>query len=108
MGLTKLNAVSFEEVIYDDGESCLVTFSRKSCHVCAEVIPLLEELADIYSGRFGFYSVDIEEQRSLYDRFSLRGVPTVLFFKDGQYEGKLAGLLTEEQVENKIAEVSAK
>ena len=32
-----LNANSFEEIIYDEGQPCLVIFSRKSCHVCQEV-----------------------------------------------------------------------
>ena len=43
--MEKLNDSSFEEIIYDDGEPCLVMFSRKSCHVCQAVHPKIEELA---------------------------------------------------------------
>ncbi|TEB10332.1 thioredoxin family protein [Pelotomaculum propionicicum] len=102
MELKKLNAVTFEEVVYDNCETCLVAFSRKSCHVCKEVIPLVEDIAEEYVGKFGFYSVDVEEEKDLYNRFSLRGVPSLLFFKDGEYQGKLAGQLEEEQIKDKI------
>lgn len=105
MSLQKLNANSFEEFIYDNGEPCLVIFSRKTCHVCQGVVPVLEELQPKYEGRFGFYYVDVEEQKTLFQRFSLKGVPQILFFKEGEYQGKLAGAVEEEQVIDKIAEV---
>jgi len=102
MDLKKLNKNSFDETIYENYESCMIVFSRKSCHVCAEVIPLVEELAEKYQNKFNFYYVDSEEQKDLYNRFSLRGVPQILFFKDGEYQGKLAGKVEEEQLEEKI------
>ena len=102
MGLEKLNAVSFEEAIYDDGANCLVAFSRKNCHVCQEVIPLIEELSTKYQDQYGFYLVDVEDEKDLYNRFPLKGVPSVLFFKDGSYKGKIAGKFDEEQIEEMI------
>jgi thioredoxin 1 len=105
MSLQPLNSSSFEEVIYDNGEPCLVIFSRKSCHVCEGVVPILEEMQPAYQGKFGFYYVDVEEQVPLYQRFMLKGVPQILFFKDGEYQGKLAGALDDETVSDKISEV---
>lgn len=105
MSLTQLNAKSFEEKVYDNGEPCLVIFSRKTCHVCKEVVPVLEELSPNYVGKFGFYYVDVEEDKALYQSFSLKGVPQILFFKDGEYLGKLTGEVEEEQVQEKIAEI---
>lgn len=105
MKLIKLNPTVFEEVIYDNCETCLVAFTRKDCHVCMEVIPLLEEIAERYTGKFGFYSVDVEEEKDLYNRFPLRGVPSIMFFKDGSFQGKLAGKVEEEQIHQKIAKM---
>ncbi len=105
MSLPKLNGERFEELIYDDEEACLVVFSRKSCHVCQTVVPVLEELAPGYEGKFGFYYVDIEEEKGLLQRFSLKAVPQVLFFKDGDYQGKISGKVEEEQIEEKIAAI---
>ena len=105
MSLEQLNANKFEEIIYDNLESCLVIFSRKDCHVCKEVVPLLEELQPEYLDKFGFYYVDVEEDKNLYRRFSLKGVPQILFFIEGEYQGKLAGVIDEDQVIEKIAEL---
>lgn len=105
MSLEKLDANSLEEKIYDNEEACLVVFSRKSCHVCQSVVPVLEELAPNYEGKFGFYYVDVEEQKNLFQRFSLKGVPQILFFKDGEFQGKVAGKVEEEQIEDKISEI---
>lgn len=104
MSLPRLNANSFEEKIYDIGETCLVVFSRKSCHVCKEVVPLVEELYPKYQNKFGFYYVDVEEDKSLYQSLSLKGVPQILFFKDGEFQGKLAGQVEEEEIEEKIGQ----
>lgn len=104
MSLPQLNSKSFEELIYDEGQACLVVFSRKTCHVCKEVVPVIEELAPNYEGKFGFYHVDVEEDKALYQSFSLKGVPQILFFKDGEYQGKLTGQVEEEQIEEKIAD----
>ncbi|WP_434511797.1 thioredoxin family protein [Desulfitobacterium sp. AusDCA] len=105
MTLKKLDSNSFEQIIYDNREHCLVIFSRKTCHVCQGVVPILEELKVKYEGRLGFYYVDVEEQKPLFQKFSLKGVPQILFFKDGEYQGKLAGAVDDEKVIDKITEV---
>lgn len=105
MALEKLNAEQFEKVIYDNEEQCLVIFSRKTCHVCQGVVPVLEDLQQQYEGKFGLYYVDVEEDKDLFQRFSLKGVPQILFFKDGEYQGKLAGAIDEDKVIDKIGEV---
>lgn len=105
MALQQLNSNSFEEIIYDNAEPCLVVFSRKNCHVCKEVVPMLEELQPQYEGKFAFYAVDVEEEKNLTQRFSLRGVPSIVFFNEGELQAKIAGNVEEETVEEKIAEV---
>ena len=103
MVLIELDDATFEEKIYDDEETAAVVFSRKSCHVCKVVVPMVEEIADSYKdSNIGFYRVDVEEQPALYSRFPLKGVPSVLFFSAGEYKGKLAGEIEEEQVIEKI------
>ncbi|MEG6522700.1 thioredoxin family protein [Desulfotomaculum sp. 1211_IL3151] len=105
MALKQLDSASFEEIIYVNCEPCLVIFSRETCHVCQGVVPVLEELQPKYDGKFGFYYVDVEENKSIFRQFSLKGVPQILFFKDGEYQAKLAGEVEEKQVEEKIESV---
>ena len=102
MSLQQLNANSFEEIIYDNGEPCLVIFLRKDCHVCKGVVPVLEELQPKYEGKFWFYYVDIEENTNLFQRFALKGVPQILYFNGGEFHGKQAGHIEEDKIEEKI------
>jgi thioredoxin 1 len=105
MPLKQLTAISLEEIVYDNGDPCLVIFSRKNCHVCKQVVPGLERLRPKYEGKFDFYYVDVEEDASLQQRFSLKGVPQILYFKDGDFKGRQAGKVSDEQIEEKIASV---
>ena len=104
--MEQLNEVEFQERVYDDGEPCLVLFSRKDCHVCQEVHPVLEGLAEEYADQdFGFYNIDVDEQRDLFQKMALKGVPQVLFFKDGELVARIAGSQDEDKYMEKIDEI---
>ena len=96
---------SFDEVINDKDKTSLVVFMKKNCHVCKEVINRLDELTEYYDGKIYFYQVDIEEDKELFKRFPLKGVPSLLFFQAGQFKGKLAGKLDDERIRKKIDEL---
>ncbi len=105
MQLKSLNGESFEDVIYNGGRPCVVVFSRQNCHVCQEVVPMVEEISEKYIDKCGFYHVDVEEEKDLFKKFSLKGVPQILLFKDGEYQGKKAGLVEEEVLTEIIDEM---
>ncbi len=105
--LKKLEAEEFDKIVYEKAEPCLVVFMRKTCHVCENVVPVLEEMEEGQKGTCSFYAVDVEEQKQLFNRFSFKSIPQILFFKDGEYCSKLAGLVEEEAVEERISEVFA-
>ena len=71
----------------------------------AAMIPW-DAIEEEYAGKdFGFYHVDIEAEKDLFNRFSLKGVPQVLFFNEGEFLGKFAGKKEEEDYTNKIDEI---
>ena len=105
MTLQKLNSANFDELIYDHEERCLVVFSRKTCHVCQSVVPIVEKLKPNYQDKFSFYYVDVEEENGFIQRFALKGVPQILFFNDGEYQGKLVGKVDGSQIEDTLKEL---
>lgn len=105
MALQHLDSNEFDEIIYDEAEPSIVIFSRESCSVCQRVVPILEDLQEKYDGKYRFYYIDVEEEKNLLQRFALKGVPQVLFFDEGEYKGKLAGNVEEDQIEDKIEEL---
>lgn len=88
-----MTAESFETIVVQRGEPCLVLFSRDNCPLCDTVHPILEELSteEGLAGSFGFYEVDVTTDRELFKRLNLKGVPQVLFFKDGKNVGRKMG-----------------
>lgn len=96
-----LNAVGFEEIVEDDGEHCLVLFSRTSCTVCQSVHAKLETLKDDYPS-VSFYEVDVEQQPSLMAKQHLKGVPQTLFFANGKVQARITGDASEDDFADRI------
>ena len=90
MTVEKLSKILFEEIVDGEGEACLVLFSRESCHVCKGLKVLLGDLEQEYPD-LPFYTVDVEQERELFARFGLKGVPQTLFFRDGEQVARISG-----------------
>jgi thioredoxin 1 len=101
MALQRIYGHEFDRIIYDLETPAVIIFTRKTCHVCNEVKPVLEEL-DVRYPDVSFYYADVEEDAALFQRFSLKGVPQILFFAQGGVKGKLAGEIEDEQIEEKL------
>ena len=75
-----LNEKLFFEKTTKNRETCVVLFSKATCHICQQVTPILEELERLYAEQpVSFYHVDAVTEKSLMERLSLKGVPQVLF-----------------------------
>ncbi len=104
MSIKSLDTKEVMDVI-NKNEPCVVVLSRENCHVCQEVLPKIEDISEKFAGKLSFYYTDVEEDKSLLKQFSLKGVPQILFFKDGGFFGKLSGNVEEEDIEEKIEEI---
>ena len=101
--MEKLDHRAFEELVEEEEQTCLVLFSRKSCHVCQAVHPILEGLEEEYADSdFAFYQVDVEEEPGLFQRMGGKGVPQVLYFAHGEIEARLAGEHEEDEYADQI------
>ena len=105
--MKKLNQRAFEEYVENEGKTCMVIFSRKSCHICQEVHSILRELEEDYKKQLVFYEVDVEEETSLFEKLGMKGVPQVLLFDNGRIKEKLTGRHEDEEyidiIENNIS-----
>ena len=89
--MEKLNRAAFEELVEEEEQPCLVLFSRKDCHVCQAVHPILEDLEPDYEASIAFYQVDVEEEPGLFQKYGGKGVPQVLSFQHGEVAMRMAG-----------------
>jgi thioredoxin 1 len=73
------------------GKPLVVDFWAEWCGPCRMVGPVIEELAKEYEGRVTIGKVDVDANDAVVGQFSIRNIPTILFFKDGQLVDKVVG-----------------
>lgn len=106
MKMKVLNVNNFHNEVKGEGLN-LVIFVNLGCQVCELVYPNVEEMGRLYEGRVKLFKVDAKAEKALMQEFSLNGVPQVLFFKDGNYLGKMAGPQDVEDYSKKVEEILA-
>ncbi len=89
--LEKVTAGTFEERVLGSETPVLVEFSTTGCPACHAVRPTLENLAREFEGRVRIVEVNVEEERDLGRLFQIRAVPTLGFFKDGEFIDGVVG-----------------
>lgn len=75
----------------------LVDFFAEWCGPCKMLAPLIDELADEYAGKVKICKVDTDKNNALASRFNIRGIPTVIIFKDGEIQETLTGFRSKEE-----------
>jgi thioredoxin 1 len=85
----------------------LVDFWAEWCGPCRMIAPLLDELAVEYAGRLTVGKVNVDENRQSATRFSVRSIPTLLFFRDGSRVDQLIGAQSKAAIKAKIDQLLA-
>ncbi len=81
----------FEEEVLNAELPVLVDFWAAWCGPCKVVSPMVEELAEEYSGKVKFVKVDTEENFDTPDRYGIRSLPTLMVFKGGDLVDQIFG-----------------
>ena len=80
----------------------MVDFYSPTCGPCQMLAPILDALARDYAGRLLMFKIDTSQQQLLAQRFQIRGVPTLLFFKNGQLIDQVVGTVPRSDLEQRI------
>ena len=80
----------------------VVDFWAPWCGPCRMVGPLIEELASEYAGKVAFGKVNVDENMAVPGRFGVRGIPTLIVFKDGQAVDTIVGACPKTHLESKF------
>lgn len=98
----ELNDVEWKKLI-DDGESVVIDFSAESwCAPCRAISPIIDKLSEKYIDKIKIGKIDIDNNTELANVYNVRGVPTVLFIREGQVVDKIVGASQESNYEQKI------
>jgi thioredoxin 1 len=89
--LEKVTANTFEDRVLGSELPVLVEFSTSRCPACHAARPVLENLAEEFDGRARIVEVNVEEEQELGSAFQIRAVPTLAFFKNGEFVDGVMG-----------------
>ena len=83
---------NFQSEVARPGSLVLLDFTATWCGPCKALAPILESVAQEYVGKVQVAKLDIDDSPETPLRFNIRGVPTVILFKDGKEVGRSVGL----------------
>ncbi|HEY9193349.1 MAG TPA: thioredoxin TrxA [Methyloversatilis sp.] len=89
---------SFEAEVVKSALPVLVDYWAEWCGPCKMIAPILDEVARDYAGKLRVAKVNIDENQETPARFGIRGIPTLMLFKDGNVEATKVGALSKSQL----------
>jgi len=95
---------SFEQDVQKASVPVLVDYWAAWCGPCKMIAPILNEVADEYAGRVKVAKVDIEANPQTPGKFGIRGIPTLMIFKDGNIAATKVGAVSKAQLVQFIEE----
>ena len=90
--MTHYNKDSFDQALAE-GKLMMVDFWAEWCVPCQMLGPVIESLAEKYKGRAVVGKINTDEEQELAMGFGISGIPTVIFFKDGEEIERLVGVM---------------
>jgi thioredoxin 1 len=89
---------SFEQEVLQSSNPVLVDYWADWCGPCKMIAPVLDEIAEEYDGRIRVAKLNIDENPNTPPRYGIRGIPTLMLFKEGEVEATKVGAVSKSQL----------
>ncbi len=105
MSLNPVTDQTFQKEVKESSIPVLVDFWAEWCGPCKMLTPVLEEIAKEFTGEFKIVSVNVDDQPTLATIFGIRGIPALVFFKDGKPVDQIVGMAPKGSIIKKMKNI---
>ena len=93
-----ISDASFEADVLKSSQPVLVDYWAEWCGPCKMIAPILDEVSATYEGKLQITKMNVDENRDIPAQFGIRGIPTLMLFKDGKLAATKVGAMTKAQL----------
>ena len=94
----EITDASFEEEVLKSDIPVLLDFWAEWCGPCKSLSPIVDETSKDYEGKIKFAKINVDENADTTKEFGIRGIPTLILFKNGEKKETKVGLLTKSEL----------
>ena len=96
--ITHLSDAAFEKEVLQSQLPVLVDYWAEWCGPCKMIAPILEDISKEYAGRLTVAKLNIDDNQQTPPKYGIRGIPTLMLFKNGNVEATKVGALSKSQL----------
>jgi len=93
---------NFDQTVLKSEQPVMVDFWAAWCSPCRALAPIVDEVAQSYSGKVKVGKMDVDRNAATPQRYNIRGIPTLLIFKGGQVREQIVGNVPRETIEKAL------
>lgn len=101
-GVLEVNDANFDQEVLRSEQPVLVDFWAAWCGPCKAIGPIVDGVAEAYAGKLKVTKVNVDANGATPMRYGIRGIPALLFFKDGKVADQIVGYVPQDVIEEKV------
>ncbi len=100
--ILEITDANFDQEVLKSAQPVMIDFWAVWCGPCRALAPVVDEVAKSYHGKIKVGKMDVDKNTATPQRYGVRGIPTLLIFKDGQVREQIVGYVPKETIEKAL------